>query len=162
MSDCGLKTPISALRNPQSAVPLLLYPAPQALEVVCVAPDGPPQFVWLENRRERIVHLRGRSGSKRCGGAGLRCGAITTASPLESGSHLWIFRRLSGRALVPARCVRVTRQRFTTEDTESTEKRMLSLVIEMAIAEMANDEFKFCNDKSSLILLRVLRVLCGE
>ena len=44
--------------------PLLLYPKPQAMEVVCVAPDGPPQFVWLENRREPIVECM-RTGADR-------------------------------------------------------------------------------------------------
>ena len=44
--------------------PLLLYPEPQAMEVVCVAPDGPPQFVWVEERRERIVELRGAGADR--------------------------------------------------------------------------------------------------
>jgi hypothetical protein len=77
--------------------PLLLHPAPQALEVVCVAPDGPPQFVWLENRRQRIVHHAGpeRIETLWWRGSSVRRDYYRVA--LESGSHLWIFRRLMDR-----------------------------------------------------------------
>jgi protein ImuB len=74
--------------------PLLLYPKPQAMEVVCVAPDGPPQFVWLENRREPIVDCRGpeRIETLWWRGPSVRRDYYRVAT--ESGNHLWMFRRL--------------------------------------------------------------------
>jgi protein ImuB len=77
--------------------PLMLYPAPQALEVVCIAPDGPPQFVWLANRRERIVHCAGpeRIETLWWRGSSVRRDYYRVA--IASGSHLWIFRRLNDR-----------------------------------------------------------------
>ena len=77
--------------------PLLLYPEPQALEVVCVAPDGPPQFVWLENRRERIVHHAGPERIETLWWRGPSVRRDYYRVALESGSHLWIFRRLADR-----------------------------------------------------------------
>jgi len=75
--------------------PLLLYPEPRAIDVVCVAPDGPPQLVWLEGRRERIA---GHAGPERIetlwwAGESVRRDYYRVAT--ESGSHLWIFRRLT-------------------------------------------------------------------
>ncbi len=77
--------------------PLLLHPVPQALEVGCIAPNGPPQFVWLENRRQRIVHHAGpeRIETLWWRGSSVRRDYYRVA--LESGSHLWIFRRLNDR-----------------------------------------------------------------
>jgi hypothetical protein len=74
---------------------LLLEPEPQSLEVVCVAPDGPPQFVWLEGRRERIVECAGpeRIETLWWRGRSLRRDYYRIAT--ERGSHLWIFRRRS-------------------------------------------------------------------
>ena len=76
---------VTCSRLPLSPSPrsrCLLYPQPQAMEVVCVAPDGPPQFVWLENRRERIVALRGTGADRNVVVARAhRCGAIIIASP---------------------------------------------------------------------------------
>ncbi|HEY3394954.1 MAG TPA: DNA polymerase Y family protein [Lacipirellulaceae bacterium] len=83
--------------SPSPPLPILLHSAPQALEVVCVAPDGPPQFVWLENRRQRIVHHAGpeRIETLWWRGSSVRRDYYRVA--LESGSHLWIFRRLTDR-----------------------------------------------------------------
>ncbi len=77
--------------------PLLLYPAPQAMEVVCVAPDGPPQFVWLERRRERVVQCVGpeRIETLWWRGPSVRRDYYRVAT--ESGGHLWMFRRLADR-----------------------------------------------------------------
>jgi protein ImuB len=99
ISDCGLriKNAHSAIHNPQSAIPLLLYSAPQALEVVCVAPDGPPQFVWFENRRERILHFAGPERIETLWWRGPSVRRDYYRVALASGSHLWIFRRLSDR-----------------------------------------------------------------
>jgi protein ImuB len=99
ISDFGLriKNTHSAIHNPQSAIPLLLYPAPQTLEVVCVAPDGPPQFVWVGNRRERIVHFSGPERIETLWWRGPSVRRDYYRVALASGSHLWIFRRLSDR-----------------------------------------------------------------
>jgi protein ImuB len=85
-----------AICNSQSAPrPLLLHPKPQPLEVVCVAPDGPPQFVWLDRRRQRIVHCAGpeRIETLWWRGPSVRRDYYRIAA--ESGAHLWIFRRLT-------------------------------------------------------------------
>jgi protein ImuB len=97
ISDCGLriKNTQSEIRNPKSAIPLLLYPEPEALEVVCVAPDGPPQFVWLASRRERIVHCAGPERIETLWWRGPSVRRDYYRVALTSGSHLWIFRRLS-------------------------------------------------------------------
>ncbi len=87
--------PPSPFRLPPSTLPLLLHPRPQPLEVVCIAPDGPPQFVWLENRRERIVRCTGpeRIETLWWRGPSVRRDYYRVAT--ESGGHLWIFRRLT-------------------------------------------------------------------
>jgi protein ImuB len=87
--------PLSLSLSP--ILPLLLHPAPQALEVVCVAPDGPPQFVWLENRRQRIVHHAGPERIETLWWRGSSVRRDYYRIALESGSHLWIFRRLTDR-----------------------------------------------------------------
>ena len=72
----------------------MLHSQPQSLEVVCVAPDGPPQFVWLDSRRERIIHCAGpeRIETLWWRGPSVRRDYYRIAT--QSGSHLWIFRRL--------------------------------------------------------------------
>jgi len=95
ISDCGLKkaNPQSAIRNPQLR-PLLLYPEPVPIEVICVAPDGPPRLVWLEGRRERIVAHWGpeRIETLWWRGPSVRRDYYRIAP--ESGAPRWIFRRL--------------------------------------------------------------------
>jgi protein ImuB len=73
----------------------MLYPEPEALEVVCVAPDGPPQFVWLASRRERIVHCAGPERIETLWWRGPSVRRDYYRVAIASGSHLWIFRRLS-------------------------------------------------------------------
>jgi protein ImuB len=75
--------------------PLLLHPQPQSMEVMCVAPDGPPQIVWLEGRREPIVQCIGpeRIETLWWRGPSVRRDYYHVAT--QSGSHLWIFRRLT-------------------------------------------------------------------
>jgi protein ImuB len=75
----------------------MLYPKPETLEVVCVAPDGPPQFVWLGKCRERVAHFAGpeRIETLWWHGPSVRRDYYRVA--LASGHHLWIFRRLSDR-----------------------------------------------------------------
>jgi protein ImuB len=75
--------------------PLLLEPKPQPLEMTSIAPDGPPQFIWLESRRERIVHCAGpeRIETLWWRGPSVRRDYYRIAT--ESGNHLWIFRRLA-------------------------------------------------------------------
>jgi protein ImuB len=75
--------------------PLLFYPQPQALEVVCIAPNGPPQFVWLGGRRERIVHYAGPERIETLWWRGPSVRRDYYRIAVESGSHLWTFRRLT-------------------------------------------------------------------
>jgi protein ImuB len=95
----------SAINNLQFAInnlqfsprPLLLHPAPEALEAVCVAPDGPPQFIWLAGRRQRIAHHAGPERIETLWWRGQSVRRDYYRVALESGSHLWIFRRLADR-----------------------------------------------------------------
>lgn len=77
--------------------PVLLYPTPQAMKVVCIAPDGPPQAVWLGKRRDSIVSCVGpeRIESLWWRGPTVRRDYYRIAT--ESGHHLWMFRRLNDR-----------------------------------------------------------------
>jgi protein ImuB len=96
------KRPLSEMKDLQFAIcnlqspprPLLLYPEPRHLDVTCVAPDGPPQFVWLENRRERIVHCVGPERIETLWWRGPSVRRDYYRAALESGVHWWIFRRL--------------------------------------------------------------------
>jgi protein ImuB len=83
--------------SPSPCLPLLLHPAPQPLEVVCIAPDGPPQFVWIEKRREQIVHCAGPERIETLWWRGPSVRRDYYRVAVESGSHLWIFRRLADR-----------------------------------------------------------------
>jgi protein ImuB len=81
--------------SPSPCLPLLLHPQLHPLEVVCIAPDGPPQFVWLDHHREQIMHCVGpeRIETLWWRGPSVRRDYYRVAT--ESGSHLWIFRRLT-------------------------------------------------------------------
>jgi protein ImuB len=82
--------------NLQSSMrPLLLHPQPRTIEVVCVAPDGPPQFVWLDRGRERIVHYAGPERIETLWWRGTSVRRDYYRIAAESGSHLWIFRQLA-------------------------------------------------------------------
>jgi protein ImuB len=74
--------------------PLLLYPAPQPLDVVYVAPDGPPQFVWFEKRREAIVGCVGPERIETLWWRGASVLRDYYRVAIKSGAHLWMFRRL--------------------------------------------------------------------
>jgi protein ImuB len=95
---CKLKTAnwkTSTTNNsPSSPRPLLLYPKPQAVEVVCVAPDGPPQFLWLGQRRESVLACAGPERIETLWWRGPSVRRDYYRIAIESGSHLWIFRRL--------------------------------------------------------------------
>jgi protein ImuB len=97
ISDFGLRIrgDQSPSRNPQSAIPLMLHPNPEATEVVSVAPDGPPQFVWMGGHRERIVGCVGpeRIETLWWRGPSVRRDYYRVAT--ESGGHLWMFRQLA-------------------------------------------------------------------
>jgi protein ImuB len=73
---------------------LLLYPDPQLIEVTAVAPDGPPQFVWVAGRRERIAAHWGpeRIETLWWRGPSVRRDYYRIAT--AAGSQHWIFRRL--------------------------------------------------------------------
>jgi protein ImuB len=77
------------------ARPLLLHPEPQAIEVTAVVPDGPPQFVWLDSRRERITAHWGpeRIETLWWRGPSVRRDYYRVAT--ESGGEHWIFCALA-------------------------------------------------------------------
>ncbi len=81
--------------------PLLLYPEPRPLEVVCVAPDGPPQCVWLaghgggDRARQRVTAHWGPERIETLWWQGRTVRRDYYRVAIESGSHLWIFRRLA-------------------------------------------------------------------
>jgi protein ImuB len=81
-------------RRSYSPRPLMLYSQPQARKVICVAPDGPPQCVWMNQRRERVLSCVGpeRIETLWWRGASVRRDYYRVAT--ESGEHLWMFRRL--------------------------------------------------------------------
>jgi protein ImuB len=82
--------------NPQlSARPLFLYPEPRRVRVICVAPDGPPQLVWLGNRRERVVQHWGPERIETLWWQGLLVERDYYRIVMESGGHWWIFRQLT-------------------------------------------------------------------
>jgi len=87
--------PPSPFRPPPSARPLLLHPQPHPIKVLSVVPDGPPQCIWLNNRREQIIHHVGpeRIETLWWRGRSVRRDYYRVAT--ESGNHLWIFRRLT-------------------------------------------------------------------
>lgn len=72
----------------------MLYPAPEVTEVVCVSPDGPPEFVWVGRHRERVAGCVGpeRIETLWWRGASVRRDYYRVAT--ESGGQLWMFRRL--------------------------------------------------------------------
>lgn len=87
------RSPLSP--TPLPARPLVLCSKPQEIEVGCVAPDGPPQFIWLEKRREQIVESVGpeRIETLWWRGPALRRDYYRVTT--ESDRHLWVFERLS-------------------------------------------------------------------
>lgn len=75
--------------------PLLLYPDPQPIEVLSVAPDGPPQFVWLDARRERIAKHRGPERIETLWWRGPSVRRDYYRIVTDAGSQQWIFRSLA-------------------------------------------------------------------
>jgi protein ImuB len=75
--------------------PLMLYAEPQAMEVMYAAPDGPPQFVWMDERRERIVSCVGPERIETLWWRGPSVRRDYYRVTTESGDHLWMFRRLA-------------------------------------------------------------------
>jgi protein ImuB len=75
--------------------PLLLYPEPQPIEVLSVAPDGPPQFIWLAGRRERIARHWGPERIETLWWRGPTVRRDYYRMVTEAGAQQWIFRRLT-------------------------------------------------------------------
>ena len=75
--------------------PLLLYPEPRAIEVLSVAPDGPPQLVWLDGRRERVAEHWGPERIETLWWRGPAVRRDYYRLVTETGSRPWIFRRLN-------------------------------------------------------------------
>jgi protein ImuB len=78
-----------------AARPLLLYPEPRVVRVICVAPDGPPQLVWLDDRLERIVQHWGPERIETLWWHGPSVRRDYYRIAVESGEHWWIFRQLA-------------------------------------------------------------------
>src|SRR6185369_7069701 len=92
----SIRNPQSEIRNLQSPLrPLLLYPEPRLVEVISVAPDGPPQMITLDARRERIVQHWGpeRIETLWWQGPSVRRDYYRVAT--ESAGQWWIFRQLA-------------------------------------------------------------------
>jgi protein ImuB len=77
-----------------STRPLLLYPEPRRVRVICVALDGPPQAVWLDKRQERIVQHWGPERIETLWWHGPSVRRDYYRIAVESGEHWWIFRQL--------------------------------------------------------------------
>jgi protein ImuB len=75
--------------------PLLLYPQPHETQVICVAPDGLPQVITLEHRRERIVEYWGPERIETLWWRGTSARRDYYRIATESGGHWWIFRQLA-------------------------------------------------------------------
>ncbi len=76
------------------ARPLVLCSKPQAIEVEGVAPDGPPQFVWLEKRREQVIRCVGPERIETLWWRGPTVRRDYYRVTTESSRHFWIFERL--------------------------------------------------------------------
>jgi protein ImuB len=60
-------------------------------------PDGPPQFVWLEKRREQIIQCVGPERIETLWWRGPAVRRDYYRVTTESDRHLWIFQRLVDR-----------------------------------------------------------------
>lgn len=81
--------------NSSSVIPLLLYPVPQAVEVMSALPGGPPQAVLHASWREAVIEYVGpeRIETLWWRGTSVRRDYYRVAT--QAGSHLWLFRRLA-------------------------------------------------------------------
>jgi protein ImuB len=77
------------------ARPLVLCSKPQTIDVGCVAPNGPPQFVWLEKRRERIIQSVGPERIETLWWRGPAVRRDYYRVTTEADRCLWIFQRLA-------------------------------------------------------------------
>jgi protein ImuB len=81
--------------SPSPCLPFLLHPQLQPLEVVSVAPDGPPQFVWLNRRRQRVVYHAGPERIETLWWRGRSVRRDYYRIATEEGTHMWIYRDLT-------------------------------------------------------------------
>jgi protein ImuB len=93
----GVRKKNSLLPAPCSLLPrpLLLYPEPQAIEVTALVPDGPPQFVWTGNGRERIAAHWGPERIETLWWRGPSVRRDYYRIVTEAGSQQWVFRSLA-------------------------------------------------------------------
>lgn len=91
----GRKHPADSRQPTADSRPLLLYPEPQPIEVLSVAPDGPPQFVWLDGRREAIAAHWGPERIETLWWRGPTVRRDYYRIATAAGSQQWIFRRLA-------------------------------------------------------------------
>jgi protein ImuB len=87
-----------SIRRPHSSGspprPLLLYAEPQMGDVTYVEPDGPPQFLWMNHHRERIVSFVGPERIETLWWRGPSVRRDYYRMATESGRHWWMFQRL--------------------------------------------------------------------
>jgi protein ImuB len=89
------KLKIGRLTSDQSLPrPLLLYEPPRPIELVSVAPDGPPQCVWLGRRRQNVTQHWGPERIETGWWRGPPMRRDYYRIETETGSRLWVFRRL--------------------------------------------------------------------
>lgn len=73
--------------------PLSLH-EPRPIELVSIAPDGPPQCVWLDHQRLTVVQSWGPERIETGWWRGPPVARDYYRIETESGSRLWVFRRL--------------------------------------------------------------------
>ncbi len=112
-----------AICNLQSPRPLLLYPEPQPIEVTSVAPDGPPQIVWLAGRHHRALRHWGPERIETLWWRGRTVRRDYYRVTVEEGGDAVGFSPVARWAVVRAWCFRIGKERFTTE-AQRTRRRL--------------------------------------
>ena len=74
--------------------PLWLYPTPQPVAVVCLAPDGPPQYLWHRHRRQQIVAHWGPERIETGWWRGATVRRDYYRIETDQGCRQWLFRCL--------------------------------------------------------------------
>lgn len=75
--------------------PLVLYSEPQMGAATCIEPKGTPQFLWMNQHRERIVSFVGPERIETLWWRGPSVRRDYYRMEIESGRHLWMFQRLA-------------------------------------------------------------------
>jgi hypothetical protein len=91
----GRKRPADSRQPTADSRPLLLYPEPQPIEVTAIAPEGPPQFIWIGGRREAITAHWGPERIETLWWRGRSVRRDYYRIATTTGSQQWIFQRLA-------------------------------------------------------------------